>query len=250
VCLRIVLVGVVLVLAACGDKSPSSSPATTADPRDPVQVAADKAAAQAAVLKISDLPIGWTAQPNADEATVSVEQRSAEAQFADCAEVDPTVIGAGRDSPTRAKSDEFSDAQDHQVESSVTVVATTDAAKEQLNSIRKSTVPGCLAKFVDRAIRSSIENPKSGETPPTGVTFGEAKVKTLDLTGVHAPSVAYRATVPVHAGGQAIDVNLDIVLALRGRTGISMTFTSFGTPFATDVEVALTNSVITRAPSS
>lgn len=202
------------------------------------------------MLKISDLPLGWTAQPNADQATVSAEQRSAEAQFADCAGVDPSVIGAGRDSPTRAKSDEFSDAQDHQVESSVTVVATSDAAKEQLNSIRRRTVPGCLAKFVDRAIRSSIEKPKAGETPPTGVTFGEAKVRTLDLAGLHAPSVAYRATVPVRAADRAIDVNLDIVLALRGRSGISMTFTSFGAPFATDVEVALTNAVIDRAPAS
>ncbi len=244
----VALIGAVVVVAACGDNTTSSSPATTVDPRSPTQVAADKATADAAVLKLADLPSGWTAQPNSDDSSSSAEQRSAEAEFADCAGVDPSVIGAGRSSPTRAKSDQFSDSGNHQVESSATVVATREGAKDQLTSVRKPTVPACLAKFVNRAIRSSIENPKPGQPPPTNVTFGDAKVENLDLPGLHATSVGYRATVPVHAGDRELDVNLDIVLALNGRTGISMTFTSFGGPFAADAEIGLTNAVIDRTP--
>lgn len=244
------LVGVAAVLVAgCGDKSSSSSTSTTVDPRSPTQVAADKAAAAGAVLTLADLPPGWTAKPKAGDSPRSTEQRSAEAEFADCAGVDPAFIGAGRASTTRAKS-EFSGDAERQVASSVTVVATREAAKEQLNSVRKQTVPACLAKFVDRAIRSSIENPKPGVAPPTGATFGDAKVTVLNLPGLHATSAGYRTTVPVRLGDRAFDVNLDTVLALRGRTGISMTFTSFGSPFSGDAEIGLTNAVIDRAPST
>ncbi len=201
------------------------------------------------MLKLADLPPGWTAQPSSGDSSRSAEQRSAEAEFADCAGVDPAFIGAGRESATRAKS-EFSGDAERQVESSVTVVATREAAKKQLDSVRKGTVPACLAKFVDRAIRSSIETPKAGVTPPTGVTFDDAKVTLLNLPGLHATSVGYRTTVPVRVGDRAVDVNLDIVLALSGRTGISMTFTSFGSRFAEDAEISLTNAVIDRAPST
>lgn len=238
-----------LVLSACGDKSTSSSSSTTLDPRSPTQITTDKAAADMAVLRLGDLPPGWTSQSNTDDSSSSAEQRSAEAQFADCAGVDPSIIGAGARSATRAKSDEFSDSEDHQVESSVTVVATRELAKKQLNSIRSAEVPGCLATFVNRAIQSAVRNPKPGQTPPTGVRFGEARVVPLDLPGLHAATVGYRTTVPVRVGDRSADVNLDIVLALTGRTGISMTFTSFGTPFANDAEIALTNKVIDRAPA-
>jgi hypothetical protein len=240
--------GAVLLLGACGDKSGDSSSPTTADARSASEVTADKAGAEAAVLKISDLPLGWTAAPNPAESERTAEQRSAEAEFAECAGVDPSVIGAGSNAATRAKSDEFSDSSDHDVESSVTVIATREAAKEQLNSIRKPAVRECLASFVNRAIQSSIKNPKAGETPPTNATFGKARVQTVDLPGMHAASVAYRTTIPVTVGGHSIDVNLDIILALTGRTGITMTFTSFGAPFVPETEVELTNKVIDRAP--
>src|SRR5436305_10364969 len=106
---------VAMLLAACGDTSTGSSSPTTIDSRDATQLAADKTAAVTTVLKLDDLPSGWMAQPNPDESSRSAEQRSAEAQFADCANVDPSVIGGGETSPTRARSDEFSDSTDHQV---------------------------------------------------------------------------------------------------------------------------------------
>lgn len=211
-------------------------------------MAADKAGAETAILKLSDLPPGWTAQPSSPDSERSAEQRSAEAEFAECADVDPSVIGAGSSSVTRAKSEEFSDDGDHQVEGSVTVIATREAAKAQLSSIRKKEIPGCLANFVNRAIKSAIKNPKAGESAPTGVEFGDAKVETLNLPGLHATSVGYRTIVPVRAEGRSVEVNLDIVLALSKRSGISMTFTSFGPPFDSAVEVELTNKVIDRAP--
>ncbi len=237
-----------LLLAACGDDTSASSSPTTIDPRSATQLTADKAGAETAVLKLGDLPPGWTAQPSSPDSERSAQQRSAEAEFAECADVDPSVIGAGISSATRAKSEDFSDDGDHQVEGSVTVIATREAAKAQLNSIRKPEVPKCLASFVNRAIKSSIENPRPGQSAPTGVEFGDAKVETLNLPGLHATSVGYRTIVPVRAEGRSVDVNLDIVLALTGRTGISMTFTSFGSPFDSAIEVELTNKVIDRAP--
>jgi hypothetical protein len=201
-------------------------------------------------LKLDDLPPGWTSQPSSEASSRSAEQRSAEAQFAECASVDPSVIGGGETSPTRAKSDEFSDSADHQVDNSATVVATRELGRQQLDSIRKPAVPGCLASFVNRAIQSAVKNPKAGQAPPTDVTFGDARVASLDLPGLHAPSVGYRAVVPVRVGDRSVDVNLDVILALTGRTGISMTFTSFGAPLGNDTEVELTNKVIDRAPAA
>lgn len=55
--------------------------------------------------------------------------------------------------------------------------------------------------------------------------------------------------MPVSAEGETLDVLFDVILSLKGRAGITMTFTSFAEPFPSALETSLTK-VIARAPSS
>ena len=127
----------------------------------------------------------------------------------------------------------------------MTVVASRERAAQQLAAFTQPEAPACIATFVNTAIKSTA----SGPGVPAGVTFGNAEVEQLDLPGLNTDGVAYRATMPVTAEGQTIDFFLDIVLALKGRTGISMTFVGFQTPFTTDFETSLINTIIDRAPA-
>ena len=70
------------------------------------------------------------------------------------------------------------------------------------------------------------------------------------MGGLNTDSVAYRARVPVTVRDQTAEAVFDIVLALKGRAGITMIFIAIGEPFPAELETSLTNTVINRAPAS
>ncbi len=258
------LVGVValaVLAAGCGgdsedESSPTTVPATgpattsapTADPRSPGQLAADRARAEQAVLTLADFPPGWKAEPDeADDTTPEVE--AARERFATCLGVDPSFIGGGARAGAKADSDDFEDDDNNQVQSSVTMVFSAARARDQLATFRKPQAGGCVEAFVNTALQQSLANPRPGRTAPAGVSFGQARVEPLTVPGLNTDSVGYRARVPVTAEGQTLDALFDIVLALKGRAGITMTFISIGEPFPSALETSLTNKVIDRAPA-
>ena len=259
------IVAVAVVAAGCGgdsdDESSSittpatgevtTSPATTApasDPRSPDQLAADRGAAERAVLKLADLPPGWTGEPDTDDTTPEVE--AAQQRFATCLGVDPSFIGGGARAGARAESDDFEDDDNHQVQNTVTMVFSRERALQQLETFRKPEARECFETFVNTAFQVSLRNPGPGQTAPPGLSFGEARVEVLSVGGLRTDSVAYRARVPVTVREDTAEAVFDIVLALKGRAGITMIFISIGAPFPAELETSLTNTVIDRAPSS
>ena len=259
---------VVVLLAGCGgasdDESSSTtaapatsvattSPATTAvptsDPRTPDQLAADRAEAEKAVLRLADFPPGWTASPDEADATTP-EREPALERFAGCLGVEPSFIGGGARAGAKADSDDFEDEDNNQVQNTVTMVFSRERALQQLETFRKPEARGCVESFVDAAIQRSVANPGPGETTPPGLSFGRARVEVLRPAGLHADAVGYRARVPVTVQDESAEALFDIVLALKGRAGITMLFISIGQPFPSDLETSLTNKVIDRAPAA
>jgi hypothetical protein len=230
----------------------TTSPATTApptsDPRSPEQLAADRAEAEKAVLKLADLPPGWTGEPDTDDTRPETE--AARERFATCLGVDPSFIGGGARAGAKAESDDFEDDDNHEVQNTVTMVFSRERAFAQLETFRKPEARGCVETFVNTAIQQSVQNPGPGQTAPPGVSFGQTRVEVLSVGGLNTDSVAYRARVPVTVRNQTLDALFDIVLALKGRAGITMIFISIGQPFPADLETSLTNTVIDRAPAS
>jgi hypothetical protein len=232
--------------------SPATSPATTSpptsDPRSPDQLAADRALAERAVLKPADFPPGWTGEPDTDD--TSPELDAARERFATCLGVDPSFIGGGARAGAKAESDDFEDDDNNEVQNTVTMVFSRERAVGQLETFRKPEARGCFETFVNSAIQQSVQNPGPGQTAPPGVSFGQARVEVLSVGGLNTDSVAYRARVPVTVRNESADALFDIVLALKGRAGITMIFISIGQPFPTDLATSLTNKVIDRSPAS
>jgi hypothetical protein len=258
--LVVALVAMTVVAAGCGgdsdDESASTtepaSPATTSppasDPRSPSQLAADRAEAEKAVLKLGDFPPGWTSEPDSDD--TSAEEEAALERFAQCLGVDPSFIGGGARAGAKADSDDFEDDDNNQVQNTVTMVFSRERAVQQLEVFRRPEAPGCVEQFVDAALEFSVRNPGPGQTAPPGLSFGEVHVDVLRPAGLNADSVGYRARVPVTVGDETADALFDIVLALKGRAGITMIFISIGQPFPSALETSLTNKVIDRAPAA
>ena len=256
----VVVVAVAVLVAGCGGDSddesssttePAPGPTTTAvptaDPRTPAQLAADRAEAEKAVLKLTDLPPGWTGEPDTDDTPAEVE--AAQQRFATCLGVDPALIGGGARAGARAESDDFEDDENHEVQNTVTMVFSRERALQQLEAFRKPEASRCFEEFVDTAFQLSLRNPGPGQTAPPGLSFGEARVEVLSVGGLNTDSVAYRARVPVTVRNQTLDALFDVVLALKGRAGITMFFIAIGEPLPAALETSLTNTVIDRAPS-
>jgi len=252
------VLGALVVATGCGGgsatKSSASTVATTgpsstkasspvADRRNDSQFASDKAEATRVVLRLTDLPArAWTGKP--DNSTDSPEKDAALDRLGKCLSVDPSIVAGDAKGKATADSDDFEDEENHQVSNSVTVVSSRELATKQLAVFRQAEFPQCFEAFMTTAIRS-----KSGVGSSAGVTFGAVQVRPLTVPGLTAESVSYRISVPVTGEGQTVDALVDIVVVLKGRTGVRMTFTGIGSPFPPDLETSLTNKIIDRSPA-
>jgi hypothetical protein len=241
------LVAVTVLAAGCGGGSDDES-SPTSDQRSADELAADRAAAERAVLKLSDLPPGWTGEPDTEDTPPEVD--AATERFATCLGVDPSFVGGGARAGAKAESDDFEDDENHQVQNTVTMVFSRERARQQLETFRRPQARECFEAFVNTAFQVALRNPGPGQTAPPGLSFGQANVDVLNVASLRTDSVAYRARVPVTVGDETADALFDIVLALKGRAGITMIFISIGGPFPSALETSLTNTVIDRAPSS
>jgi hypothetical protein len=231
---------VALLAGACGDDG-GSSPATTAG-RTADQIAADKAAAQAAVLTQSDLPTGWTGRPHKE-----VNDAALNAELAGCLNVPLALIN--RDKPTSVHADDFEDPSGRlEVDNTVGVEVTAAQANALLAIYQKPQMPDCLQKALTTRLEKSLSS-----TPTSaggGARVGQVKVATLDFPTVGQSHVAYRVTIPVTVQGQTVEITIDAVTFVKGRAGTSLTFQGNGQAFPTAMEVELAKVVEGRMPAA
>jgi hypothetical protein len=222
--------------------SGSSASSSTSDPRTQEQIDADRAAAQAAVLKLSDLPTGWTSHSS----TQSSGTDAVQGQLATCLGVDSSVF---RKSAARVQSDNFDDPDDTmEVSNTVAVTASTSTANNAMDVYSKPEVPSCLGQAMDQAISQQAK--ASGTTLPAGTTIGKAQVAPESFPNVADRTTAYRVTVPLTTSGQAVNITIDYVIFVKGRSGSTLTLQGNGAVVPASLATSLAQTVAGRMPSS
>jgi hypothetical protein len=237
----------VVGVAACSS-SPNNggSSATTASTAKPSQdVAADKAAAQAASLVLTDFPAGWTAQANSNTSTDVQNSKSELTQLAKCLGVSETELA---DAPASYSSPDFSENTTERTASSTVNYRATSAEQNRAFELLTSPkTPGCLATTFKNVIDEAIKHPSSPEeTLPAGANIGQPTVSRISFPAVGDKSAALQVRIPVSYQGLSITPVLDGVFVIKGRAGVDMSFQSFQTPFPIDQQKHYTQLVVNR----
>jgi hypothetical protein len=242
-----VIAAVLLIGAGCssGGNGSKTAASTTSGSGAAQDVAADKAIAQQATLQLGDFPTGWDATaPRPPTANNDLFQ-----QLADCLHVDRPVLGS--DNPTRARSDDFSHAQDQtQASSRVVFESTLARGQQQMAILKKPEARECFVTAVKTVFADNLLHPRPGQTPAADVKVGNVTVETLPLTKVGDDSVAYRVTVGVDAAGVHVDAILDLVSFIKGRAAVNMAYQGVGSPFPPDPALQLAQTVAGRLPAA
>jgi hypothetical protein len=202
---------VVITLAACGDDDRATdtvAPSSTA-PAAGSASDADQPAAEASLLRLSDFPSGWTAQP-AESRTDA--QDEANRKLASCAGVSGTsMIDFGG---ALARSDDFaSGSQTDQVNSVVAVAASADDARKRIADLGAPAVATCMHDVYEAALEDALSS--------EDVTVGDLTVARLNVAPAGDEDIAFRITVPVEQNGAAAGTVFVDLVAVRVGRGVS-----------------------------
>jgi hypothetical protein len=235
--------GLLLVLGvvACGSssKSSGSSPTTAASTNQ--NVAADKTAAQAASLKLSDFPAGWTSQPASNNIASPAGLGS---QLATCLGVSAAQL---THAPASYDSPDFSDSSNHSVSSNIGYRATAAEQDSSFALFSSSKLPGCLATALNTVIDNEIKHPSNpSDALPAGATIGKATVSRLSFPQIGDRSTAYQAAIPISYKGLNVKSLVDEVFVIKGRASVDLSFEAAGSAVPTNQQQHYTQLVVNR----
>jgi hypothetical protein len=206
----VVPVGLVGILA-CGSSSKASSPSSTQN------IAADTAAAQAANLKLSDFPPGWTSAPPSSPTGSEIFL----GPLANCLGVSEADLS---NAPAKADSGDFSQSG-MTASSTVDYRATSAQQAAAFNALASPKTPGCLTTVMKAALEPT-KQPTSGSTLPAGVKYGQPTVQTMSFPTYGDKTIAYQLKVPTDYNGLSFDGYFDVISVIKGRAGVVMSFNS------------------------
>jgi hypothetical protein len=226
--------------------APAPTTTTAADP------AADKAAAGKLVLQQSDLPAGWVAKPSTqDTSSSSSDDGTTDQQVAACAHLDPALAADKYDDQTSVDSNDFDRGDTAELSNTVEFARSVDLAKAEVESFKKPEVPACLKKVFDDAVAKESGSAAGGPTTSAGApTIEPVQVAPLPFAALGDDSTAFKVTFTVQQATQQVTVELNMVLAVKGRTEITVTGEGLGGPFPLDVLEAMARKVVDRAPAT
>ena len=226
---------VATVSGIAGATTPPTDPGTTV-------VSEEQAAAEAALLVLSDFPAGWTEEPE-DEPTEA--ELAYQARVAECAGGTDNLLELGG---PRAQSPDFVGPDEQRVEQSITIV---DPAVAEDFMVRFSA-PGVEECFGD-AVRSFVaENFSSPDDPsqtlPGDVTIGDVTIGELLLEPAGDELIAYRVTLPMTVSDLELDTYVDIVVVRSGGSLAGLTLQSLFEPFPAEDAEQYINLAAERLP--
>jgi hypothetical protein len=216
--------------ASCssGGNSAESSTSTTTSTTAPTNqnIDADKSAAQAASLTLSDFPAGWTSQPPSNNSNPS---QNISAQLAKCLGVSHAEFSKA---PANYDSPNFADSNNNTASNSVGYRATATAEQSVFAIVSSPNAPGCLTTAVGALFDQAIAHPTNpSSTLPAGATVGTPTVSQMSFPQFGDKSVAYQLKVSVSFQSLSIDAYVDIIFVLKGRAGVTMYFEGVSNPF-------------------
>jgi hypothetical protein len=170
--------------------------------------------AQNPVLKIGDLPTGWTGKPSTDTG----DSATVEKEMAAC--IGTTAILSSTSNPTRVESDDFADPDEtYTASNTVSLAPSTAAVNTAMDTFTNAKMPGCLAQAMDDAISQSLSS--SATTLPAGTTVGKAQAASESFPNVADRTTAFRVTVPIRVNGVTANVSIDFIAFTKGRAGVT-----------------------------
>ncbi len=237
-----------LALSGCGSSSKptAATPATGTGsaPAGASQGPSDHAIAASGLLRLSDLPAGWTAGPRKREATPAAIKNEAAA----CLHVSPALLQEPQ--PNELQSPKFSDrAVSASVENSVAVGPTEATASAYLRAFGEPQAPGCLSGAFEKELEKSLH--REAQQLPHGVSIGKLAFAARPFPAVGTSRVAYRITMPVTLNGVTVaSYYIDAVLVQVGRAYMSMSFQASGAPLGSSIEEGLAKAAVGRLEST
>jgi len=230
--LAVTLTLVVALAASCGNSkngdADSSSSTTSAVASSSTTAGSASnlrdAKLDSLVLVQTDFPTGWTASPN--DQTKSAEDKQSEDELNAC------VGTSGDEAEAGSKTgDDFSQGDNFQAGSEVSVVKDDDTYRKDLAALKSSKVTSCIKDAFTKLIREEVPDVTS--------------VDVADLSVPHHGDVttARRLTVEAKPSGQNVKVFLDVVLMGKRRYELGLTFFGLGSPFESALQRSLIDKV-------
>jgi hypothetical protein len=178
------------------------------------KVEADLAAAEAALLALSDFPAGWSETPYTDESDEELSRRQVEC-----------LGGEGDtlfDNEAKARTGDFANPDDDQeINETVSVGASEAEAVAILAGFEDDSAITCLTEVYNDRFRELLED----ELDDDG-EVGEISVARLNVTPVGDELHALRIQVPVETELITVDFSFDIVGVRVGRSLAGLFFAS------------------------
>jgi hypothetical protein len=223
-----VLTAGAMTLAACGSSGSSrtigsaAGPRTTAVPNATqapvapgVDPAADRRAANQAVMRLADFPSGWQQEDN-----------SAVSEPPPC----PGVREAREAATARGEASTFSDGDSTSTTNVTYTYADEQAAKRAFDVWSSRATRLCLGRETGRRVREA-----SGPGGQGFATVGRVSTSRLAVEPLGDDRAAARVTVPLSAPGIDVDISADFVFVRVGRGLVELTFVDTHTRFDADL---------------
>jgi hypothetical protein len=222
---------------ASASASASSAASSTSSSHKSAPVAPKTAARGTAVLlRLTDLPSGWTAG-GTPAAPTKVTPWSP--QLASCVGIPSRTA---KIAPTKVQSPDFSSADKvDAVEDSVSVYPSAAQAQSEFAAMAGSKTTGCMNRVASSALQKSMQQ-EAGRTTTVGVvSFAglPAGAAALHLAG-------FTVTIPIARGGRVLTVTSTQVDFVSGSLLHQVTFNGNGAPFPPVLEEDLLATVKAR----
>lgn len=178
------------------------------------------AQARRALLVLSDMPAGWqsTKSPNNPNSTVG------DTQLAHCIGVATSLI---TENPPSVNSPQFQNSSGTlTINDNVTVFPSAKNAQAELGTVANKKLPACMTALASGPLKTKL----FGKSPK-GVTYGIPLVSATDSSAFPF-TAGYSMSVPAHSNGAIVNITVTQLVAVKGRLGQQITFTSIGQPFS------------------
>ena len=183
----------------------------------------------AALLRLSDLPSGWTSGSSAASPTRVTPWSS---KLAKCVGVSAQVA---KEAPTKVNSPDFTSAdQVDAVEDSVSVYPSANQAQAEYTALANGKTTGCMNTVASVALQKNMQK-EAGSTTTVGV---------VSFTGLPAAAAALHMTgftvsIPIARSGRVLTVTSTQVDFVSGALLHQLTFNGNGTAFPAPLEEQL-----------
>jgi hypothetical protein len=183
----------------------------------------------AALLRLADLPSGWTSGSSAASPTRVTPWSS---KLAKCVGIPARVA---KEAPTKVNSPDFTSAdQVDAVEDSVSVYPSAAQAQAEYAALASSKTTGCMNSVASLALQKNMQK-EAGSTTTVGiVSFAglPAAAAALHMTG-------FTVSIPIARGGRVLTVTSTQVDFVSGALLHQVTFNGNGAAFPAPLEEQL-----------